>query len=263
MRAALLLMGAVAFAAKRRPADPDQLAEPEPVWATPDGQRTTRLQMVDALLDGNSPEAALEMIARLRADDLTGADIDVAQARALTRIGLFDDAQQILEDTVKRHRRDAEAWKALGVLRVEQQDAEGAVEAFRAAARAAPEDPDAWNNLGFTLHSLRRPDEAVEALREALRLDPSDARTRNNLGFALVAAGRVPEAWRTFRANAPEADARFNLGLGLELAGDAEQALDQYARALRADPRHGPSQEALARLSAPSSPPPPDAEQSP
>lgn len=255
MKGALLLMGAVAFGAKR-PSDPDQLADPEPVWATPEGRQETRLQMVDALLQGGTPEAALEMIAQLRADGISGPRVDVAQARALTAIGLLDDATEILEKTVRRHRRDAEAWKALGVLRVEQEDPEGAVEAFRAATRAAPDDPRAWNNLGFTLHSLRQSDEAVEALRTAMRLDPSDARTRNNLGFALVAAGRVPEAWRTFRANAPEADARFNLGLGLELAGDADEARDQYSRALKADPGHTPAQEALARLTTPDAPSP-------
>ena len=249
MTRALVLMLLAACAA-RRGSEGGVAAVEEPAWSTPDGAEQTRLQLVEALLASGSPDAALAMVGRLRSDGLGGADLDVLQARALVQVGLLDDAEAILEGAVRRNRRHAGAWKALGVLRMERRDAEGAATAFRAATRAAPADPQAWNNLGFTLHSLKRPDEAVPALRESLRLDASNIRTRNNLGYALVAAGRVDEAWRTFRSSTPEPDARFNLGLGLELAGDPRRARDEYNRALKADPDHAQAQDAIARLDA-------------
>jgi Flp pilus assembly protein TadD len=254
MRAAVLVL--LAACAARRGADADLPVETPPAWSTPDGAEQTRLQLVEALLESGSPDAALAMVGRLRADGLGGADLDVLQARALVEVGLLDDAEAILDGTVRRNRRHADAWNALGVLRMERRDAEGAATAFRAATRAAPDDPQAWNNLGFTLHSLRRSDEAVDALREALRLNASDVRIRNNLGYALVAAGRVDEAWRTFRASTPEPDARYNLALGLELAGDTARARDEYSRVLAADPDHTQAQDALARLDAPAAAPP-------
>jgi Flp pilus assembly protein TadD len=254
MRPLVLLL--LAGCAARRGPDGDLAASEPPAWSTPDGAEQTRVQLVEALLESGSPDAALAMVGRLRSDGLVGADLDVLQARALVEIGLLDDAEAILTGTVKRNRRHAGAWNALGVLRMERRDADGAATAFKAATRAAPADAQAWNNLGFTLHSLRRPDEAVPALREALRLDASNIRTRNNLGYALVAAGRVDEAWRIFRSSAPEPDARYNLALGLELAGDTTRARDEYTRVLAADPDHAQAQDALARLDAePTAPP--------
>lgn len=253
MRPLMLLL--VAACAARRGPDGEVTALEAPAWSTPDGAERTRVQLVEALLESGSPDAALAMVGRLRSDGLAGADLDVLQARALVEVGLLDDAEAILDGTVKRNRRHAGAWNALGVLRMERRDADGAASAFRAATRAAPDDAQAWNNLGFTLHSLQRPDEAVPALREALRLDASNMRTRNNLGYALVAAGRVDEAWRTFRSTAPEPDARYNLALGLELAGETTLARDEYNRVLAVDPDHAQAQVAVARLDAPPSAP--------
>lgn len=245
----------LAACAARRGVDPDATPSEAPMWTTPEGAEQTRLQLVEALLDSGSADAALAMISRLRSDGLGGPDLDVLQSEALIEVGLLDDAEGILQQTVRQHRRHAGAWNALGVLRTEQRDVEGAAQAFEAATRAAPDDPKSWNNLGFTLHSLGRSTEAVDALREALRLDASDRRTRNNLGYALVADGRTEEAWRTFRSSTSEADARYNLALGLELAGETERAREEYARVLDAAPEHPLARDALARLDANPSPP--------
>lgn len=265
--AAGLLVAMLAACATRRAAEPDVAPAEPPAWSTPEGAEQTRLQLVEALLASGSPDAALAMISRLRADGLDGADLDVLQARALIEVGLLDDAESILDTTVRRSRRHAGAWNTMGVLRTEQGDIEGAAAAFKAATRAAPDAPQAWNNLGFTLHGLGRPEEAILALREALRLDASDARTRNNLGYALVAAGRTDEAWRTFRASTPEPDARYNLALGLELSGDVDRARREYARVLETEPDHALARDAIVRLDTPSPPPtdtsPPETEPAP
>jgi len=266
-RTIALVAALLAACATRQSTDPPAAPSEPPAWSTPEGAEQTRLQLVEALLASGSPDAALAMVSRLRADGLDSADLDVLQARALIEVGLLDDAEGILDVTVRRSRRHAGAWNTMGVLRTEQHDIEGAVRAFEAATRAAPDDPQAWNNLGFTLHGLGRPEEAVTALREALRLDASDPRTRNNLGYALVAAGRTDEAWRTFRASTPEPVARYNLALGLELAGDLARARTEYALVLDAEPGHVLARDAITRLDAPGPPPadspPPDTEPAP
>lgn len=234
-----------------RSTNPKDIVSPTPAWSTDDGRASTRLELTDALIDSGSPEAALELIARVRQEGGGGPDLDVLQARALLHMGLVDEAERLLQRTVRRHSRHGEAWKQLGILLMDKHEPDLAIDAFESATRANPADAEAWNNLGFALHSAGRSEDAVNSLRRALRIDGSDRRTRNNLGYALVASGNIDEAWRTFRATAAEADARFNLALGLELAGDAEGARDNYARALVANPDHVEAREALVRISPP------------
>ena len=252
-RLALMLFsgGLLVGCAGARSTNPKDIVSPTPAWSTDDGRASTRLELTDALIDSGSPEAALELIARVREEDGGGPDLDVLQARALLHMGLVDEAERLLQRTVRRHRRHGDAWQQLGILLMDQHKPALAVDAFQSAARANPSDAESWNNLGFALHSAGRSEDAVAPLRRALRVDGSDRRARNNLGYALVASGNIDEAWRTFRATAPEADARFNLALGLELAGDPEGARANYARALVADPEHTEAREALVRISPP------------
>lgn len=245
---ALLIPGG-ASAGKR--ADARARAEPMPSWATAEGKARARLDLVVALIDGGRCEEALQLIAQLRRDGSPPDTIDLLQAEALREVGLFDESEEMLRSYLTKNRRDAAAHNQLGILRMEQRDFEAAATSFGEAAHLAPSSPDYQNNLGFALLSTKHPDEAVTALRSALKLDGSRAQTRNNLGFALVAAERADEAYRVFRSAGSDADAHYNVGVGLELSGEAEAALYRYERALKADPKHPQARAAMSRVGVP------------
>lgn len=252
----LLLALPLTLACAARSGRVEAPAEDRAVWDTEKGKQAAQLDLVRALTNGNGPDQALSMIADLRAAGVKGPEIDVLQARALRRVGLLDDAEALLVKRTKSDRRYADGWMELGVLRMEQREIDGAVDAFRRAIKLERDDAEAHNNLGFALMAANRGDEAVDALRKSLEIDPSQGRTRNNLGFALLSAERDDEAYRVFRAMSTEADARYNMGLGLELRGDADAASQQYQTALASNPAHRSAQTRLTSLNNASSAPP-------
>jgi Flp pilus assembly protein TadD len=238
-----------------------QGVDPTPSWATDEGKAEARVDLVRAMLDAHNPEAALVLAASIRAEGKATPELDVIQAEALRETGLYDDAEDMLKDHLRRHPRDGAAQNQLGILLMDRKRVEEAAQAFERATRLVPGEPDYANNLGFALMSIGKPDEAVIALRTALKLDGSRNQTRNNLGFALVAAKREDEAMRVFKAAVGEVEARYNVALGLELRGDLSLAKDAYGTVLKSDPHHERALDALRRLEAPSNPPPQEQKQ--
>lgn len=245
MGPAVLLMLAMACGGNRRGP-----VQPPPAWQSSEGRVEAKIDMADALVRGGSPDAALAMVTQIRNDGVKDERLDLVQARALRDIGLTDDAEGLLRDLVRRHPRLAEAHNQLGILCMETQRLDEALALLERASRLAPDDALVLNNLGFALLAEGDSTQATEILRQALRLDATDRQIRNNLGFALVASGKDAEALRVFRAGLPEPDARYNLGLGFELRGDDNEAVDQYARVLLDWPTHQPALEGLRRLRA-------------
>jgi Tfp pilus assembly protein PilF len=244
---ASLLLAVLGCAARSAP---ESLSDP-PAWTTDEGIQTARTDLVRALLSSNQPEAALQTIHEMRT--VAGADLelDILQAQALRSIGLYEDAEMLLQSVLKRQRRSAAVHNQLGILYMDQQRLPEAVEHFRSAHRFAPKSAEYANNFGFALISAGQPTEAIEVLRSALKQDATRVRTRNNFGFALIADQRSDEAYRVFRSSNSEDEARYNLGVGLELSGATTEAAAAYTAALASNPDHARAQAALQRIQPP------------
>jgi len=228
--------------------------DPTPSWATQDGRTQAKIELADALVANGTPEAALQMISQMVEQGVRHPDLLVLQGRALTDMGLDEEAETALTRATKRSPGHAEAQNRLGILYMDQERTEDAIQRFKAAVRAAPKDADVHNNYGFALMAAGRHADAVPVLRSALMLDGSQARTRNNLGFALAVSGQDKAAFRVLRAGSNDWNARYNLALAQELRGDAEQAIASYQQALEANPDLTEATEAIARLSKPTPP---------
>jgi Flp pilus assembly protein TadD len=177
----------------------------------------TRVDLADAMLETDRPDAALKIIRKARDEGHDSPDLTVVQARALIAQGLDGEAEALLDSVVVRTPRHAGALAALGILYLEQRRTDDAIGAFAKALKMTPTDPDLRNNLGFALLAGGHFAEAEAELREAVRLDPGHSRARNNLGFALAALGRIDEAREAFRAVAGSEAAEHNLRLAARL----------------------------------------------
>jgi Flp pilus assembly protein TadD len=217
-------------------------------WETKEGAEKTKIEMADALIKTGNPQEALSVIAEMRKGGSTQVELDVLQGKALRKLGLYDDADDILRSAIKEHRRSAAAHNELGLLLLERKLVDDALPELRLAAKYEPENADYLNNYGFALITAGKTEEAVAPLRAALKIDGTRERTRNNLGFALVANHKTDEAYRLFRSSQTEADARYNVGYGLELQGEREKALVEYHSALKADAKHKLATDAIYRL---------------
>ena len=226
--------------------------EDTPSWATKSGRVEAKIELVEALVINGTPEAALQMISQMVEAGVQHPDLYVLQGRALTDMGLMDEAERALSMATRRAPAHAEAQNRLGILYMDQQRTEEAIKRFRLAARAATKDAEVHNNYGFALMAAGRHEEAVEVLRTALMLDGSQDRTRNNLGFALAVTGQDKAAWRVLRSSTSESNARYNLALAQEVRGDLEAAIASYRSALESDPSLDAAVEALSRLAPPS-----------
>ena len=217
-------------------------------WETKAGAEATKIEMADALIRAGNPQESLSLIAEMRKAGQEQVELDVLQGKALRRLGLYDDADDILRSAIKQHPRAAAAHNELGLLLLERKQVDEAVPELKTAAKQDPDNPDFLNNYGFALITAGKTEAAVVPLRAALKLDGTRERTRNNLGFALVANDKPDEAYRLFRSSQTEGDAHYNVGYGLELRGEREKALMEYHSAVASDPKHKLSIEAIYRL---------------
>jgi tetratricopeptide (TPR) repeat protein len=123
-----------------------------------------------------------------------------------------------------------------------------AIERYRDAVAEHPDSPAAHNDLALCYARGGRLDESVETLARAVSLKPDNELYRNNLATVLVEMGRTDEALDQQMQVHSEAVAHYNLGYLLHQRGHDAQAADQFAAALRIDPKMRLAGDWLTRL---------------
>lgn len=108
--------------------------------------------------------------------------------------GEAEEARPRLEEAVRRGARDAETWHALGLVRMNLGDFDGAEEAYRAGAVADPKGAQSW--LGLATVAVARADaqKALDAYAQVLARRPHFAPAELGRAWALARLGRADEA---------------------------------------------------------------------
>lgn len=156
------------------------------------------------------------------------------------------------EEALRRDEANPLAHQAVAELLARDGRIAEALEAFRRAARLAPELVAPYLGIGRLYLARGRGLEAAAAFERAVSLAPKDGQPRALLGEALRQVGKVQAALEAYREAVELAPARaelhHNLGHLLEQAGHLEQAEAAYRAALERDPELTESRFSLGHL---------------
>ncbi len=139
-------------------------------------------------------------------------------------------------------RETVEANMRIAWMHLLRRDAPAAERHVRAAIAGDPDEAALHFHLGRVLRLQQQNDEAVTTLREALRLDPHLVAARQALVALLLESGRLDDVLvlnrQAVELHPDDADAQYDLGNALSLAGDFSAAHDHLARAVALRPDH-------------------------
>jgi tetratricopeptide (TPR) repeat protein len=124
-------------------------------------------------------------------------------------------------------RRKAEHYIQQGICAYEEWDIDQAVEYFRAAVRAAPNEPDYLLNLARVLARSGDYDQALKALAKFIELEPESSVTNR---FQLLFGSGMDDVEQTLTDKMSEAE------LSIEEIGAAIQMWLEYRIALGSEP---------------------------
>jgi tetratricopeptide (TPR) repeat protein len=121
---------------------------------------------------------------------------------------------------------------------------------FERATSLDPANHEAWLNLGIAYAQKARLDEALYSFEQSLRLNPANFLTRLNVAHTLRLAGHLQDASEQIRTamliEPSSAEAHFESGMIHRALGDESAAVKSFYHALRLDPTHRPSADALS-----------------
>jgi tetratricopeptide (TPR) repeat protein len=168
------------------------------------------------------------------------------------RKGLLDDAARIYRNVLAGNPAHADALLLLGLVAMQQGDAERAAGLFREAVVLNPGVALYHANLAEAYRMLGRYEQAAGEYRTALTLDAQMAPAANNLGLCLQSLGQTEAAIAAF-TRALEIDASFaaahnNLAMALYREGDQAGALEHFGDAVALDPGLAEARSNLGQL---------------
>lgn len=171
---------------------------------------------------------------------------------ALWKVGEFDSAERALRTAADLNPDSIKTWINLARVRLDNDDAQGALAAADAALALEAGSADALHQRGRALAALQRNDEAMETLERAHQVDPENGYVANTLGYLLLRSDRAGEALpylEAARDRLPQvAYVRNNLGVACERSGDLARALDEYRAAVEAGDSGGKALASIGRL---------------
>ncbi len=175
------------------------------------------------------------------------------RAKTLMEQGHPGKAIQQLDGFLASNPDHAEARFLKGLILVNQDRLEEAIEIFEALTRDYPELPEPYNNLAVSYSALGRFDDARKALQSAITTHPSYATAHENLGniYAMMAADAYNHALSLDKENTA---ARDKLALMSELfsVGTINQSTaPRPAPAAKASPAPAAAPAAAAKPPAP------------
>lgn len=152
---------------------------------------------------------------------------------------LWQSAEALWDDAVRKSPRDAEARLERGALYEQEGRGADALVDYEEAVRLAPASPRARALLAAALASRGRAREALPHAREAVSLDPGSAAAQAELGRILASLGDLEPAAAAFtRALELGSGPGLERSLGDTLVrlGRFEDALPHYRAAIARDP---------------------------
>ena len=181
-------------------------------------------------------------------DSMLFHDLAVAAGRA----GLRDEAARAEQAAIALDPKNGAAHNGLGLLLIEQDRRGEAAQAFERASAADPSSAEYLANLGNARRALGDRTGAEAAYRAAIAADPATADGLNGLGVLLVESGRPAEAItpleRAIAADPDHWEARLNLGIAHQTAGNLDAAAAAYRAVSAAPARFGRERDAAAEL---------------
>lgn len=173
-------------------------------------------------------------------------------AVAAQRAGLQDEALRAEQASIALDPKNGAAHNGIGLVLVEAGRLAEAKQAFERAVTGDASSAEYRANLGNAARASGDAAGAEAAYRSALELDSGSANALNGLGVLLVETGRAREAIpvleRAVRSDPDLWEARLNLGIACQTAGDLEAASAAYRAVLTAPARFKREREAAAQL---------------
>jgi tetratricopeptide (TPR) repeat protein len=165
----------------------------------------------------------------------------IERALEAHRSGLKEAAKHLYEQALRFDPGHPDALHLLGLLALEEGDAEGAAARIEQALERAPQNWIYRANLATALMRAGRFEQALAAYERAAAQHPADPNLAMGAANCLALCGRLAEAEARLRAiveRSPRfAPAWFNLGNALRDRGRHAEALACYERALALEPR--------------------------
>jgi tetratricopeptide (TPR) repeat protein len=146
----------------------------------------------------------------------------------------------------------AEADMIAGEALDEKGDDAGAIEQFRAATHANPNEPNAHFGLGYLLWKQQHFDEAAVEFQAELNIDPAHGQARAYLADSLVEINQFEKARPDLEqlSGAPNSSAMVHRDLGIVYGetGRPEDAMKQFQQAILLDPNYVSAHWRLAKI---------------
>jgi len=186
----------------------------------------------------------------LTADQLEGVDSDAANEAMLGAIikrahqqhqsGQVARAESLYRQVLHFDGEHVVANNLLGLLCLQTQRFDDAVNYIESALRIVPDDAQAHANLGLALKCLNKLEGAATHFQKSVELDPKNPRAYNNLGGIYVSLGQVDQSIACFQqavAIQPAfPEVHFNLGSALLHLQRYDEAVISLRRCLQIKP---------------------------
>lgn len=199
----------------------------------------TQSQTRDALINPDHQPISEPMSNTMQAEDL------LAQANALLKQGLYDQALAKVEASITLNPKSGAAWLSRGCILFYLREYEQAIASIDQALHQGGDWPDAWYSRAGVLMQLQQYTEAIACYERATQGNPNYVAAWHERGLALMSLQRYSEALACFeqgillKPNAPEF--RVCLGQALSKLGAYPEAIAAYQQAIDLQPDYVPA----------------------
>jgi tetratricopeptide (TPR) repeat protein len=161
---------------------------------------------------------------------------------ALAVRGDVNEAMKCFNDVLKLDPNDTDAHVNLGKIYADRSQYDEAMYHYNKTIQINPDEASAYVHLGVMLATQGRIDEAISLYRKAIeRKMPYSSQLHVGLGTYLLQQGKIEEAIYEFELAIklkPDATTFNNLGVALGLKGRTDEAMENYKKAIRLDPKN-------------------------
>lgn len=208
--------------------------------------------LAQALKDTGRVAEALSLYKRLVARWTNNPTLFHDLAVAARDAGDEREALRAEQASLALDANDSNARNGLGLIYADAGRFPDAVAAFEKATTLDPTNASFWTNLGNARRATGDLGGADQAYSRALSIDPKYADAANGKGVLLVQQQRPREAVALFEqalaANPSMYEARLNLGIAYQEAGDRARAADAYRRVIADAPARAKEKRAAREL---------------